>query len=351
MDFVFFLLTVAAAALGGFLGRKLRLPAGLMVGAMIGAAALNLITEKALFFSDVRTLLQLFSGALVGSRIGRAELKSMRSLFGAGAALLLCMAALDLGVGLSVYALGFADAPTALFGVSPGGSNDMSIIAQDFGGNPGLVAVLQVSRLLMIYFCAPPAIRLLDRRAAKKAAASGKAQVSAPAAAPKTEKKPFCCMLLCAFAGGIALYLLKVSAGAMIGAMLGSAAFCVWKGKQRYPVSIKDILQVLSGAYVGTRLDRATCAGLGQLLPSLCVLLVGLFLCTCLSAYLIRRLSGVDLSTAVLSSTPGGLQEMSLLSEELGADTAKVAALHTTRVIFVILLFPYMIQLVLRLLA
>ena len=38
---------------------------------------------------------------------------------------------------------------------------------------------------------------------------------------------------------------------------------------------------------------------------------------------------------------------MSLLSEELGADTPKVAVLHTARLVFVILLFPCIIQMLL----
>ena len=78
-------------------------------------------------------------------------------------------------------------------------------------------------------------------------------------------------------------------------------------------------------------------------------MLTGIFAFTFLTSALVRKLTGVDRSTSMLASTPGGIQEMSLLSDELGADTPKVAIMHTARNMSVILLFPFMIRLVLAL--
>ncbi|MGN1250301.1 MAG: AbrB family transcriptional regulator, partial [Candidatus Spyradocola sp.] len=148
---------------------------------------------------------------------------------------------------------------------------------------------------------------------------------------------------------GLLLHALGVSAGAMIGAMVGSATYCILKGKQKYPAALKTALQLCSGAYIGCRIDRATILGFGGLLLPLLVMLLGIFAFTFMTSSLMCRLSRLSRSTAMLASTPGGIQEMSLLSEELGADTPSVAVLHTARIVFVILCFPTLIQLLLRL--
>lgn len=154
----------------------------------------------------------------------------------------------------------------------------------------------------------------------------------------------FLLMLLCAATLGLLAHALGISAGGMIGAMIGSGAFCVARNRQRYPAWLKTALQFGSGAYIGTRIVREILWNFDHLLIPLAIMAAGIFAFTFATSALIRRLSHLDRSTAMLISTPGGIQEMSLLSEELGADTPKVAVLHTARLVFVILFFPYIMQ-------
>jgi uncharacterized membrane protein AbrB (regulator of aidB expression) len=46
----------------------------------------------------------------------------------------------------------------------------------------------------------------------------------------------------------------------------------------------------------------------------------------------------------MFASTPGGLQEMALLADDLGADTTKVTILQTARLMCVISFSPAMIS-------
>ena len=57
-------------------------------------------------------------------------------------------------------------------------------------------------------------------------------------------------------------------------------------------------------------------------------------------AALLNRFTALDYSTALFSSTPGGISEMAILSEEMGVDSFKVSVLHTCRLFFVIAFFP-----------
>ena len=60
-----FLLTAAVGAAGGLLAKKLGVPSGAMVGSMFFVIIFNLIFEKAFFIQDVKTGLQMLSGAMI----------------------------------------------------------------------------------------------------------------------------------------------------------------------------------------------------------------------------------------------------------------------------------------------
>ena len=68
-NFAWFLITIAVAFLCGSIAIKLKIPAGGMIGSMIGVAALNIATGKCLMYSEVRIAVQICLGAMSGSRV------------------------------------------------------------------------------------------------------------------------------------------------------------------------------------------------------------------------------------------------------------------------------------------
>ena len=59
-----------------------------------------------------------------------------------------------------------------------------------------------------------------------------------------------------------------------------------------------------------------------------------------LSALVLHRLSGVDMTTAYFGSMPGGASEMTQLGEQHGAQPDKVAFAHSMRMLLVVTCFP-----------
>ena len=165
----YFLLTLAVAAAGGLIGYKLKLPVGGMVGSMIAVIIFNVATEKAVFYSELRIVLQIFSGAMIGSQIGREDLLEMKKIIYPTALLLVSMVLLNLTFGTLMYVLSDLDLATALFASSPGGVSDMAIISADLGANPAYVAIIQLCRLLTIFIFMPPIFRkIINSRNNKK---------------------------------------------------------------------------------------------------------------------------------------------------------------------------------------
>lgn len=364
----YFLLTLAVAAAGGLIGYKLKLPVGGMVGSMIAVIIFNVVTEKAVFYSELRIALQIFGGAMIGSQIGRDDLLAMKKIIFPTVLLLLSMVVLNLTFGTLMYVFSDLDLATALFASTPGGVSDMAIISADLGANPAYVAIIQLCRLLTIFIFMPPIFRKIissrnnmkDRNNALETADANPEECSTPnqtaddtvkgdnnKAKVKLNAKRFILMLVIAAAGGVLLHLLDIAAGAMIGAMISAASFCIFLGRMPFPLTLRLGMQIFSGAFIGIGLDRSGLDRMGDLGVPLLILVVGIFIFVFLVTLLLHKVAGLDLITSMLSSTPGGVQEMALLSEDIGGDTPKIAVMQTARLISVILFFPLMLQLIL----
>ncbi len=362
-----FVLTIAVAAVGGTIGYRLRLPAGVLVGAMAATVTFNILTERAVFYADIRIGIQVLAGAMIGSRMDMAVVRGMKRLIAPIAILVLSMFVLNVVFGSAMYFLSSLDVATALFAAAPGGASDMAIIAADLGAYPPYVALLQLSRLIIIFTVMP----LVFRRAAVNgkhdtAQPSGQSEPVAPAAveaastdhsapadngpaAPQqsgSRGRKLVSLIAAAALGGTVFYLLGVTAGALIGGMVGGSVFCVLRGKVPFPSQLKILMQVGAGAFIGFRVERETLLSLGELVIPLAVMFVGIIAFSFGIAYVINHTTKLDWVTCMLASTPGGQQEMALLSEDLGADTPSIAIMQTARLVCVIAFFPTLLSVI-----
>ena len=346
-DITLFLLTVAIGTTGGLIAKKLGVPSGAMVGSMFFVIIFNLITEKAFFIADVKTGLQILSGAMVGCRVGREDVDELKKLVKPIILLIIAFIMMNLVFGGLMVLFTDLDVPTALFSTSPGGASDMALIGEELGANPAYIAFLQVFRLLLIFTFCPPLFRYIFRRRDASEQSSGKTseieKENRPAHTPaSTDYTKLCIVFALCAASGLLFRHLGVTSGAMIGSMLAGAVFTVFKGKNRFPSQIRTCMSILSGAYMGCRFSRADLANIKVLAGPIVIMAVGIAVFILVNAALLSRFTDLDYQTAIFASTPGGQSEMAILSEEMGVDTFKVSVLHTCRLFFVIAFFPTM---------
>lgn len=343
MDFLLFLLTLLCAAAGGLALYRLHIPSGAMLGALLAVALLNTLTGEAHFYDGLKIVLQILSGAMIGGKISRDDLHSMKTLLKPAAILVGSMIVLNLTFGAVIHFSSGLDVPTALFATTPGGVADMALIAEDLNADTGIVAILQLFRCLIVFCCFPPIFKKMIGRL------HGRQTDSSAVAAPRQTKtgwREFCGLLLFAAVAGVLCWLLGITAGALIGGMVGGAAFSLWKNPVLFAKPLRVGLQIFAGAFIGIKMGRDALALLPKLWLPVLIMLVGIFIFVFAITWLLHRFTGLPYDVCLLSSTPAGVQEMALLSEELGVDTVKVSVLQTTRLVFVILLFPSMIHLV-----
>jgi len=151
--------------------------------------------------------------------------------------------------------------------------------------------------------------------------------------------------LLIAGAGGYVGIKLKIPAGALIGAMVFVAIYNIYTGQGNIPKNFKLAAQIVVGGMIGLNFTIDAISGLKKLIVPALILVIGLTLFSICLGFIISRLTGLDLVTALFSSSPGGLTDMTLISEAYGAEVHKVVLLHLIRLITVITVLPLVIRL------
>ncbi len=354
---LFFIITLSVAALGSFVAQKIKMPAGAMMGAMISVAFFNIIFGKGFFPEELRTVVQVFSGAMIGCKVAKKDVVELKYIVIPTVILLIFMIAMNIALGLAIYSIGKLDIATSLFASSPGGLSDMALLAEELNANSTYVTLLQLIRIITIFSFMPAIIKKILSKKISAEAEDIRRQIEeehrrvyqeqenqSKETSDKQKKLGFLYTLLVAFAGGLIFHFLGVTAGAMLGSMLATATFHILTGRAYFPKTMRQYTQIGSGAFLGMRIDMASILGLTGLIVPAFIMIIGVLLFALITSFIMHKLTKLDFSVCLMASTPGGLQEMSLLSDELGADTPKIAVMQTSRLMFVIALFPTMIE-------
>ena len=346
-EFIKLLLTFAVSITGGLIGKKLRLPACYMVGGILAVAVFNVATGLAYFPEQYTFILQFISGIYIGHKVFRNDIKELITHPLILIILVLWMMLVNAIVGLAIHWLAGFDIPTAMFSCAPGGMNDMALIAKDLGGDITYVALIQLSRVIFITALYPFIYRFIFRKNLyPKVKNSPKESSTAGSVSKRREftkkEKILYTVITAAFsvAGGTLFRELGVAGGATIGALVFVALFNCITAKAYSPPALNILTQILCGVLIGARITRNDVANFDKLLLPVLIVAVSGLLSAYLVAVIVSKIVRTDFMTSLLMSTPGGIQEMTILADEFQCDTPRVVLVQTLRIILVILLFP-----------
>lgn len=152
--------TLLIGALGGIVGIKLKIPAGAMIGSMIFVAIFNIFTSKGYVPSDLKIVGQIIIGAIVGLNFTMESVIELKKLVVPAIILVIGLTTLSLILGFFVHKITGLDLITSLFSCAPGGLADMTIMAESFGGQIHIVALLHLIRLTTVLTVLPLAIKV-----------------------------------------------------------------------------------------------------------------------------------------------------------------------------------------------
>ena len=158
----------------------------------------------------------------------------------------------------------------------------------------------------------------------------------------------FLLTIVVAILGGKVAIKLKVPAGAMIGAMISVSAFNLIFGIASMPQEYKILTQIATGAFIGARIKKDDVLGLREVLKPAIIIVSCMGIMNFILGYILYKNSSLDLTTALFSTAPGGMMDMTLIAHELNADSAKVVIFQLIRLISVIGVIPIFLKKIIK---
>lgn len=147
---------------------------------------------------------------------------------------------------------------------------------------------------------------------------------------------------LAALGGALLFELLRVPAGAMMGALVGVAALRLGSNVTvELAGPVKFVIYVMVGWALAEGISREALTTLRSIAVPVALSVIGLLLVSGVFAYLISRTAGLDAPTAFLSMAPGGIAHMGIIGADADANVGVVVGVHTVRVLSIVLLTPW----------
>jgi len=239
-------------------------------------------------------------------------------------------------LGVLVTRTGWLPGTTAIWGLSPGAASAMVLLADEYGADKRMVAMMQYSRIVLVALAA-----ILLAKAVGHPSLASHVPASGGVAAHWFELPPlvpFLEMLLLAAGGiGIAIYFGKASAALFVPAFAGASL----QAADVIHIAVPPLLATLAfcavGVYVGSSFTREVLVHSLRVLPAMLTSIVAMILlCGLLSLLFALLLPGTDPLTAYLAMSPGGIDAAVIIASQTSVSLPLILASQFTRLLFVI---------------
>ena len=339
MDIVNLILTLIIAILGGYLASKKKVPAAYMLGALFLVALFNICSNKAFLPNYFKFITQIATGTFIGSKFRSEDIKMLKKVIIPGMTMILLMITFSFILSYLMSTFLGIDNLTSFFATAPGGIMDISLIAYDFKANTSQVALLQLIRLISVISFVPFFTKKCYERSNKKNI-SFEQEIKNEI----KEEKSFLFTVIVGIIGGIIGYFSHLPAGTMSCSMALVAYFNVKTHKAYMPLTLRKIIQSFGGALIGSKVTLSDVIALKNLILPIILIVIGFCLMNILVGFFLYKTTKFSLSTALLSASPGGMSDISLMAEDLGANGPQVASMQFLRAIFIVGVYPIIIK-------
>jgi membrane AbrB-like protein len=115
------------------------------------------------------------------------------------------------------------------------------------------------------------------------------------------------------------------------------------------PESYNIIAQMILGGFLGLTITRDVLTDIKTYLLASLIVLVLISIFGILTGYVVSRLTGMELYTALFGSAPGGMHEIMALSQAYDVDHSAVVVMQTVRRILIVVVYPLFVTVVSKL--
>jgi len=347
MNLFYLLLTLAAGIFFGLAAAKMKIPGGLMVGAIIGVAALNIFFGTTYVPGQTKLFVQIIAGAFIGCIMEKSDVKRMPQIVQPAIIMLSGFLVLNLSAGLLIYLVSPLDLVTSLMSVVPGGISDTPIIAAGMGADAPKVAVMQMARQVLGIGIFPALILAYDNR--KKTAEKDGERAANTNKRTKSKTKSwqsFLCTLILAAIAGILGKMTGIPSASFTFPIIAVLILKLVFDFAYIPRWAKNCAQILSGCYLGSIIILDDVLELRYLMIPLIIIVLS-YMANCLfTGMIIKKTCGFTRKESMLITTPAGASDMALISADLGVENTDVIIMQVLRAVIVMTFFPQIVNII-----
>lgn len=340
------LIFICLMVVGSFIGYRLRIPMGAILGAMVfvGAGkALSILTLAS--STPLSFLVQTLLGIMIGLSFNRLTKKQFIEVRNSLIFVIVSVIVMTLTTGYMISFFPMLSRSIAFLSSAPGGMVEMATMANALGLEAPSVIFLHFIRLLLVMLIFPQIIKYSY-------------YVMNPAVKPSINKniadrnsdkqentvRKYYLLLLVAGSGAFLGYFTQFPIGTLLGSLTAVIIVNFKTGWFR-PLSTaaKRGIQTLVGGNIGLSFSSETFLMLPKLMiPALVVTVLTIAFSLALSFILSRTLH-VDFLTALCGLAPAGMSEMVIISEQFNVNISTVVTMHLFRIITIVTIIPIIV--------
>ncbi|AJA47225.1 hypothetical protein CPAST_c11250 [Clostridium pasteurianum DSM 525 = ATCC 6013] len=347
MNIFYLFLTLFIGSIFGLAAVKIKIPGGLLAGAIVGAAILNIFFGTTYVPNETKLFVQIVAGAFIGCIMEKSDVKRIPIIAKPAAIMLISFLILNLSAGLLIYLVSPLDLLTSLMSVVPGGISDTPIIAAAMGADAPKVAVLQIVRQVLGIGVFPSLILAYDR--SKKSTEKYKKREANTEKRKKSKTKSwqsFACTFIVAAIAGILGSMTKIPSASFSFPIIAVLILKLVFDFAYIPRWAKKCAQVLSGCYLGSNIVLQDLLELRYLFIPLLIIIIAYMINCFFTGIIIRKTCGFTRKESMLITTPAGASDMALISSDMGVENTDVIIMQVLRAVIVMTFFPQIIHIV-----
>lgn len=341
-------LTLALSSALGYVLYRRRIPAGMLIGAVIASAVLAAVFRVGYIPGPTKDIAQVIAGTYIGCSAKREDFRQLRSFYKPVIMITCSLLLVNLAIGFLLFFAGYSDLLTCLVCAVPGGISDVTLIAVDFGADASKVLAVHFCRLVVGVALFPMVVQRITppmpEGAVQEVPRSGRT-----AADSRRNTARLLAALALASASAWAGNLLHVPAATILFALLSTFLLNFSGFTVQFPGWLRQAAQVLSGAYIGCLLDPSRFGRLSTVILALAITVAVLLANAAAFGKWMEKWFHVPMREGMLMLTPAGAGEMALISADIGVNSPRLILVQIYRLLIATAIFPQICLLISRL--
>ena len=153
--------------------------------------------------------------------------------------------------------------------------------------------------------------------------------------------RPFLLAIGLGTVGGTLFHLMHLPLAWMLGAIVANTVASMAGLSLQIPRTLRDPMVAILGVLLGSGFSMELVLSAIDWLPTIAILPLYVLIVGGVGFLYLRKVTRLDTRTAYFAAMPGGFGEMIIMGEQAGGDIRRIALMHSTRILLIVMTVPF----------